>query len=252
MHPLRFSDCGIRAKVFVRKISFKLYVMRLNRVESFYAFLLYVYGKRSEERGGWPRLGPLQGWPAMAKAPFRGDHQQARPLAGLAGACGRRQPPRASRWGRLQTARPQGAAPRPGLSPARAAASRGSARSRRRHCPTRCRPRAAAPTTRAAAHADNMQHRRLRRAMALEVTLSEILNMLREAESTIKKEKLVLYIGETKKKRKASKILKKGKGKERLGKAKVAKRDSTKDKGQCFHCGQDGHLKRNRKDYLAD
>ncbi|KAJ8499554.1 hypothetical protein OPV22_010106 [Ensete ventricosum] len=37
--------------------------------------------------------------------------------------------------------------------------------------------------------------------------------MLREAESVIKKEKLVLYIGETKKKRKASKTLKKGKAK---------------------------------------
>ncbi|RRT37494.1 hypothetical protein B296_00045519 [Ensete ventricosum] len=64
-----------------------------------------------------------------------------------------------------------------------------------------------------------------------EVTLLKLLNMLREVESVIKKEKLVLYIGETKKKRKANKILKKGKGKERPGKAKVAKRDSAKDKG---------------------
>ncbi|RRT31255.1 hypothetical protein B296_00048803, partial [Ensete ventricosum] len=47
-----------------------------------------------------------------------------------------------------------------------------------------------------------------------EVTLPKLLNMLREAESVIEKEKPVLYIGETKKKRKASKILKKGKGKE--------------------------------------
>ncbi|RWV96008.1 hypothetical protein GW17_00041314 [Ensete ventricosum] len=63
----------------------------------------------------------------------------------------------------------------------------------------------------------------------LEVTLPKLLNILREAESAIKKEKSILYIGETKKKRKASKILKKGKGKERLGKAKVAKKDTTKD-----------------------
>ena len=34
----------------------------------------------------------------------------------------------------------------------------------------------------------------------LEVTISELLNMLREVESTIKKEKPVLYTGETKKK----------------------------------------------------
>ncbi|RWW54031.1 hypothetical protein BHE74_00039424 [Ensete ventricosum] len=54
----------------------------------------------------------------------------------------------------------------------------------------------------------------------LEVTLSELLNILREAESTIKKEKLVLYTSETNKKRKASKTLKKGKGKERPARPK--------------------------------
>ncbi|RRT66744.1 hypothetical protein B296_00007376 [Ensete ventricosum] len=64
-----------------------------------------------------------------------------------------------------------------------------------------------------------------------EVTLPEPLNMLREVESTIKKEKPVLYIGETKKKRKASKTLKKDKGKERPGKGNVAKKDLIKDKG---------------------
>ncbi|RZR72644.1 hypothetical protein BHM03_00015534 [Ensete ventricosum] len=65
-----------------------------------------------------------------------------------------------------------------------------------------------------------------------EVTFYELLNMLREAESVIKKEKPVLYISETKKKRKASNTLKKGKGKGRPGKTKVAKKDLTKDKGQ--------------------
>ncbi|RWW65478.1 hypothetical protein BHE74_00027212 [Ensete ventricosum] len=63
-----------------------------------------------------------------------------------------------------------------------------------------------------------------------EVTLSELLNMLREAENAIKKDKLVLYIYETNKKMKASKILKKVKGKERSGKVKVAKKDLAKDK----------------------
>ncbi|RZS15645.1 hypothetical protein BHM03_00047504, partial [Ensete ventricosum] len=46
-----------------------------------------------------------------------------------------------------------------------------------------------------------------------EVTLQKLLNILREAESAIKKDKLVLYIGEIKKKRNASKTLKKGKAK---------------------------------------
>ncbi|RRT49801.1 hypothetical protein B296_00021571, partial [Ensete ventricosum] len=63
-----------------------------------------------------------------------------------------------------------------------------------------------------------------------EVTQPELLNMLKEAESTIKKEKLVLY-GETTKKRKANKTLKKDKGKERSDKTKIAKKDPTKDKG---------------------
>ncbi|KAJ8485199.1 hypothetical protein OPV22_017684 [Ensete ventricosum] len=72
-----------------------------------------------------------------------------------------------------------------------------------------------------------------------EVTLPELLNMLREAESAIKKEKPILYIGKTKNKRKNSKTLKKGKGKERLCKTKVAKKYPGKDKGQCFHYGRD-------------
>ncbi|RWV86986.1 hypothetical protein GW17_00051066 [Ensete ventricosum] len=52
MHPLRFSNNVIRAKVFVRKIGFKLYVMRLNHVESFYVFLLYFRSKCNEEENG--------------------------------------------------------------------------------------------------------------------------------------------------------------------------------------------------------
>ena len=84
------------------------------------------------------------------------------------------------------------------------------------------------------------------------MTLPKLLNILREAKSTIKKEKLVLYIGETKKKRKTEKSFKKGKGKGRLGKAKVTKRDPTKDKGPCFHYDKDGHWKRNYKEYLTE
>ena len=59
----------------------------------------------------------------------------------------------------------------------------------------------------------------------LEATLLELLNMLREAESTIKNEKPVLYTSETKKKRKTENSLKKGKGKSRPSKSKVAKKD---------------------------
>ncbi|RRT45677.1 hypothetical protein B296_00033203 [Ensete ventricosum] len=65
------------------------------------------------------------------------------------------------------------------------------------------------------------------------VNLPELLNILREAESVLKKEKPIFYIGETKKKRKVSKTLKKGKGKKRPNKANVTKKDPTEDKGQC-------------------
>ena len=64
----------------------------------------------------------------------------------------------------------------------------------------------------------------------LEVTLPKLLNMLRETESTINKEKLVLYIGETKRKRKIEKSLKKSKGKGKRGKEKIPKNDPAKDK----------------------
>ena len=74
--------------------------------------------------------------------------------------------------------------------------------------------------------------------------------MLREAKSTIKKEKLVLYNGETKRKRKARKSLKKGKSKGKWGKTNVAKNDPTKEKGQCFHYDKDRNWMRNYKEYL--
>ena len=79
----------------------------------------------------------------------------------------------------------------------------------------------------------------------LEVTLPELLNILREAKSTIKKKKLVLYTSKTRKKRKLEKSLKKGKGKGTPSKTNVAKRDPVKDKGQCFHYDKDGNRKRN-------
>ncbi|RWW11221.1 hypothetical protein GW17_00025190 [Ensete ventricosum] len=64
---LRFSNSDIRAKVFVRKIDFKLHVMRLNRIEPFCAFLLQFCIIRSKE-----------GWLAMARPPAGvAGHDQA-------------------------------------------------------------------------------------------------------------------------------------------------------------------------------
>ncbi|RZS25786.1 hypothetical protein BHM03_00059046 [Ensete ventricosum] len=68
MHPLRLSNSGIRAKVFMRKIGFKLRVMRLNRVECFYAFVLHFRSEGSEEEGR----------PATARASPQGQRLRAR------------------------------------------------------------------------------------------------------------------------------------------------------------------------------
>ncbi|RZS14568.1 hypothetical protein BHM03_00046280 [Ensete ventricosum] len=110
MHPLRFPNSGIRAKVFVRKISFKLRVMRLNRVESFYAFLLRFRSEGSPCKGqpGMVTASPLAGAAdnsqgptargrlAVARPPTKGDRPQGQQsLAGTTG-CGQ---PAASRGG---------------------------------------------------------------------------------------------------------------------------------------------------------
>ncbi|RZS02951.1 hypothetical protein BHM03_00033050 [Ensete ventricosum] len=61
MLSLRFPNSCIKAKVFVQKIGFKLHVIRLNRVESFYALLLHFYNKRSEKTGQSTMARPLTG-----------------------------------------------------------------------------------------------------------------------------------------------------------------------------------------------
>ncbi|RZS12710.1 hypothetical protein BHM03_00044183 [Ensete ventricosum] len=127
MHPLRFPNSGIRAKVFMRKIGLKLRVIILNRIESFYVLLLRFRSKDNKERG----------WLTTARPSGRvaGHGQAARgsPVARVAACKGGR-------------------------------SCRGSAGPMRRHPPARCRPRAAVPTVGAVAHADGVQHRRLRRA----------------------------------------------------------------------------------------
>ncbi|RWV95104.1 hypothetical protein GW17_00042301 [Ensete ventricosum] len=89
MHPLRFPNSGIRAKAFVRKIGFKLRVMRLNHVESFYAFLLRAVARRGGdcEQKHRPRAQPL-----AARRPRRGGRPLARRLlpAGKGSRCLRR------------------------------------------------------------------------------------------------------------------------------------------------------------------
>ena len=86
----------------------------------------------------------------------------------------------------------------------------------------------------------------------IDVTLPELLNMLKNAEGTMKKERPVLFVAENYKKRKKS--FKKGQGKnKRTKKAKVVKKkESVKAKRQCFHCSKDGHWKKSCKTFLAE
>ncbi|RWW10113.1 hypothetical protein GW17_00026360 [Ensete ventricosum] len=115
-------------------------------------------------KAGHPRPGRLQGAAGCGKAPCKGavGHGQ-NPLAGV--AANRRGRPRA--WLALVGAAPTSVGSARGQAAGRplagATASRGSARARWLHPPTRCRPRAAALTEGAVAHADGVHHRRLRR-----------------------------------------------------------------------------------------
>ncbi|RWV87823.1 hypothetical protein GW17_00050144 [Ensete ventricosum] len=87
MLPLRFPNSCIRAKVFMRKVGFKLRVMRLNHVESFYTFLLHFYGKRSEERAQLAMARPSTGVAGYGLAtwlPLVGAPAGATPMEGAA------------------------------------------------------------------------------------------------------------------------------------------------------------------------
>ncbi|RWV83072.1 hypothetical protein GW17_00055370 [Ensete ventricosum] len=144
MHPVRFPNSGIRAKIFVRKIGFKLRVMRLNRVELFYALVVAI-GSESRcclrGRGGHMHAVCMQRWMAMAKPPAgavghslatcKGRSAVARPLA----RGDRPQEQQPARGGHLRArsaaASPQGPTGK-GLPPAAIpAASRGDGAGRR-------------------------------------------------------------------------------------------------------------------------
>ncbi|RWV80555.1 hypothetical protein GW17_00058157 [Ensete ventricosum] len=72
MHPLRFPNSGIRAKVFMRKIGSKLRVMRLNCIELLYVLVAAISSEsRHYLRGesGHMHAVCMQRWLAMARPP---------------------------------------------------------------------------------------------------------------------------------------------------------------------------------------
>ena len=79
-------------------------------------------------------------------------------------------------------------------------------------------------------------------------TLPELLNMLKTTEDSIKKEKGYVLMVEPSKKRKFKSGPKKTIKKAFKPTDKIKK--EKKPKGTCFHCGKDGHWKRNCKAYL--
>ena len=90
------------------------------------------------------------------------------------------------------------------------------------------------------------------------VTLLELLNMLKEAEDLIKKEKPTVMLAE--KSYTSLKLKPKGKNFKRKGSQSFNKAqgdkvnkdiEKKKAKGNCFHCGNPGHWKRNCRHYLA-
>ncbi|RWV97618.1 hypothetical protein GW17_00039581 [Ensete ventricosum] len=125
MLPLRFPNSGIRAKVFVQKIGFKLCVMRLNRVESFYAFLLRLWNKRSEERRQSAMARPSVGMAGHGQASCRGERLWPRPPCKGEGSRSRARPltPRCSQGATASGQFTWGYRPRPRLPPAEATMS---------------------------------------------------------------------------------------------------------------------------------
>ncbi|XP_070664543.1 uncharacterized protein [Malus domestica] len=92
----------------------------------------------------------------------------------------------------------------------------------------------------------------------MDITVSELLNMLVTAEKTMKKENIVGTAAVAYTKPSTSKAKPKGKGKANEKKSPthkaqggVKKKKANEPKGTCHHCGKDGHWKRNCRLYLA-
>ena len=88
----------------------------------------------------------------------------------------------------------------------------------------------------------------------LDKSLPELLNMLRTAEQNLKKAKPILMVQKGKGKGKANKKKDKANGKSNASSSSAAlkPKGGVAKEGECFHCKQPGHWKRNCKLYLEE
>ena len=83
-----------------------------------------------------------------------------------------------------------------------------------------------------------------------ETSIPELINLLKTFESTLKKEGKTVMLVDSSSFKKSSKNKKKRKITKQKGGAAKKKAKETSSKGTCFHCGKDGHYRRNYKAYM--
>ena len=83
-----------------------------------------------------------------------------------------------------------------------------------------------------------------------ETSIPELINLLKTFESTLKKEGKTMMLMDSSGFKKSYKNKKKRKITKQKGGAAKKKAKETSSKGTCFHCGKDGHWRRNYKAYM--
>ena len=83
-----------------------------------------------------------------------------------------------------------------------------------------------------------------------ETSILELINLLKTVEPTLKKEGKIVMVVDSFGSKKSSKNKKKRKITKQKGGLAKKKAKETSSKGTCFHCGKEGHCKRNCKAYM--